>query len=61
MSEISNTIPSGKSKKRYNGRLWEINWWYLPFYSWGEAQENYNYIFGNKRNRNFNSELFYMY
>ena len=22
--------PSGKSKKRYNGRLWEINWWYLP-------------------------------
>ena len=22
--------PSGKSKKRYNGRLWEINWWCLP-------------------------------
>ena len=23
--------PSWKSKKRYNGRLWEINWWYLTY------------------------------
>ena len=31
MSEICNIMElSGKSKKRYNGRLWEINWWYLP-------------------------------
>ena len=22
--------PGGKSKKRYNGRLWKINWWYIP-------------------------------
>ena len=33
MSEMFNTWinkPSEKSKKRYNGRLWEINWWYIP-------------------------------
>ena len=24
--------PSGKSKKRYNGRLWRIQWWFKP--SW---------------------------
>ena len=22
--------PGGKSKKHYNGRLWKINWWYVP-------------------------------
>ena len=22
--------PGGKSKQRYNGRLWKINWWYIP-------------------------------
>ena len=27
MAWINN--PSGKSKKRYNGHLWEINWWYI--------------------------------
>ena len=22
--------PSGKSKKHYNGRLWRIQWWFMP-------------------------------
>ena len=33
VSEIFNNIdrkPGGKSKNRYNGRLWKINWWYVP-------------------------------